>query len=299
MLKIKKGDIVDIVAPAGFCEPEVLFKAVTELNKWGLIARTKIDFTAFHPFHSDDDDIRFEDLKEALTNKESKIVWCLRGGYGSGRLLNSLAKMKKPKHKKLVIGYSDITALHTFLSQNWGWESVHGPTISTFSNKKFDKKCLAELKDILFGKTKTFKMELGPLNAAAEKAKTKITGKITGGNLAMLQTLIGTKFQLKAKGKIVIIEDVNEKGYQVDRMLYHLLSSNALQGAKAIVFGDFTGGAEANGESFVEFSIMRFAIDNKIPVFSTSEFGHGNINRPLVCGQNYSIEKGILKTTIS
>jgi muramoyltetrapeptide carboxypeptidase len=290
MIKIQKGDIVDIIAPAGFSGPERLVKAVAELSKWGLVARTNIDFSSFHPYHSDEDEVRFNDLKNALYS-DSKIIWCLRGGYGSARLLEKLSKLKKPKTSKILIGYSDITALHLFLNQKWGWTSIHGPMITSFSDAQFDKKCLSEIKNLLTSNKDQKEFKLIPLNPLAETLKTKISGDLIGGNLAIVQSLIGTKFQLKAKDNIVFLEDVNEKGYQIDRMLNHLLMSGDLAKAKAIVLGDFSGGDESGGENYVAFALTRFALVQKIPVYRSSEFGHGKTNRPLVCGKKYSILK--------
>lgn len=294
MIKLKKGDIVDIVAPAGFSEASQLIPAVNELKKWGLVVRCNIDFDAFHPFHSDDDNIRFHDLKNAINAKDSKVIWCLRGGYGSGRLLDQLSKIKKPAHKKIVIGYSDITALHAFFNQKWGWETIHGPTISTFSNSKFEKECFKELRSLLFKKTKQ-SFELEALNEIADQNKKLISGIATGGNLAMVQTLIGTKYQLKLKDKILFLEDVNERGYRIDRILNHLTMIDAFKGCKAIVFGDFSNGLESTGESYVDFALMRFALEVKIPVYRTNEFGHGHINRALIFNGKYSIKNAILE----
>ena len=294
MIKIQKGDVVDIIAPAGFTGPDRLVKAVADLAKWGLTARTHIDFTSFHPYHSDEDEVRFNDLKNALFS-DAKIIWCLRGGYGSARLLEKLSKIKKPKTPKILIGYSDITALHLFLNQKWGWETIHGPMITSFGDVRFEKKCLAEIKNLLLAGKEQKELKLTPLNPSAESLKTIISGKLIGGNLSVVQSLIGTKYELKAKDKIIFLEDVNEKGYQVDRMLNQLCMGRAFINAKAIVLGDFTGGAEPSGENFVPFALTRFALMQKIPVFRSNEFGHGNINRPLICGKKYSINKNRMK----
>jgi muramoyltetrapeptide carboxypeptidase len=294
MIRIQKGDIVDIIAPAGFSGPERLVRAVAELGKWGLISRTNIDFSSFHPYHSDEDDVRFNDLKNAI-NSDSKIIWCLRGGYGSARLLERLSKLKRPKTAKILIGYSDITALHLFLNQKWGWETIHGPMITSFSDTQFEKKCLAEIKNLLLATKEQKEFKLSPLNPFAERSQTKVSGELIGGNLAMVQSLIGTSFELKGKDKIIFLEDVNEKGYQVDRMLNHLCMSGALSKAKAIILGDFSGGEEASGENNVPFALTRFALSQKIPVYRSNEFGHGKINRPLVVGKKYSILKNKMK----
>jgi muramoyltetrapeptide carboxypeptidase len=294
MIKIKKGDMVDIIAPAGFSGPERLVKAVAELSKWGLLARTNIDFSSFHPYHSDEDEVRFNDLKNAIYS-DSKIIWCLRGGYGSARLLEKLSKLKKPKTTKILIGYSDITALHLFLNQKWGWQTIHGPMITSFSDAQFEKKCLTEIKNLLLTNKVQNEFKLTPLNHAAETTKSIIAGELLGGNLAMVQSLFGTRFELKAKDRIIFLEDVNEKGYQVDRMLNHLSMSGSLSKAKAIVLGDFSGGEESSGENNVPFALTRFALLQKIPVYRSSEFGHGKINRPLVIGKKYSILKNKMK----
>jgi muramoyltetrapeptide carboxypeptidase len=294
MIKIKKGDMVDIIAPAGFSGPERLVKAVAELSKWGLLSRTNIDFSSFHPYHSDEDEVRFNDLKNAIYS-DSKIIWCLRGGYGSARLLEKLSKLKKPKTAKILIGYSDITALHLFLNQKWGWQTIHGPMITSFSDAQFEKKCLTEIKNLLLTNKVQNEFKLTPLNYAAETTKSIIAGELLGGNLAMVQSLFGTRFELKAKDRIIFLEDVNEKGYQVDRMLNHLSMSGSLSKAKAIVLGDFSGGEESSGENNVPFALTRFALLQKIPVYRSSEFGHGKINRPLVIGKKYSILKNKMK----
>lgn len=298
MIKLKKGDVVDIVAPASFSDESILIQALSELNKWGLKVKTHINFEAFHPFHSDDDDVRMNDLIHALSKSDSKVIWCLRGGYGSARLLEQLSKIKKINKNKILIGYSDITALHSLLNQKYKMTSIHGPMISSFSSKEFDQRCMKELKDILFSSPKSYKFELEPLNDLADLSKGVIKGSLTGGNLSVVQSLIGTKFEIKSQNKILVLEDVNERGYKLDRMLSQLKMSSSLKGCKAIIFGDFTKGDEPSGENFVDFALMRFALDVKIPVYRTNEFGHGNINRALVFNHSYLIKNAILETKL-
>jgi len=280
-IKIKKGDLVDIIAPASYNSANDIIYAEKTLSSWGLKARTQIDFEAYHPFHSDEDDNRFLDLKRALYAEDSKIIWCIRGGYGSVRLLEKLSRLKKPKTQKIVIGYSDITSLHIFLNQKWGWSSIHGPMISSFGKANFDKKAFTELKKIFFEKSFEQKFKLKALNDEALKNKS-IEGVLCGGNLSVLQLSLGTNIELKTQGKILIIEDVGERGYKIDKMLNHLKNSKALKGCRAIIFGDFVNGLESSGESFVDFALTRFALEIKIPVYLNLEFGHGLKNRPLL-----------------
>jgi muramoyltetrapeptide carboxypeptidase len=298
MKKIKKGDVVDIVAPASFSPIEEFEQGCFELNKWGLKVQSEIQFDAFHPYHSDEDEYRAGDLIRAFSNKDSKIIWSIRGGYGSIRLLEQLKKCKKPKNDKIFIGYSDLTSVHQFLNQEWNLKTIHGPMISSFSNSKFDQKCLLELKQILFGKKSSLKYKLSALNDFANK-KTKIKGKLTGGNLSVIQTSLGTPYEMDFKNKIVLLEDVGERGYRLDRALAHLELSGKFKKAKAIILGDFVGGLESDGKSYVEFALTRFALKQKIPVYKSSEFGHGIKNRPLIFNHTHSITGMDLSTEIN
>ena len=280
MIKLKRGDIVDVIAPASFNQSKDLLNATDLLESWGLTVRTSIDFDAFHPFHSDDDESRFLDLKRAILAGDSKMIWSIRGGYGSQRLLSQLAKIKKPKYEKIIVGYSDITSLHLFFNQKWNWATIHGPMINSFNKKDFNPIAFKELKKILFDKKSSQKIKLEPLNDSA----TIFFGSaaLCGGNLSVLQCSMGTAFELVSKNKILIIEDVGERGYKVDKMLYHLQLTKALNGVKAIIFGDFVSGDEPTGENYIDFALRRFALSTKIPVFKCMDFGHGLINRPLI-----------------
>lgn len=287
--KVKEA-IVEIVAPASFSDPMDLIHAFEHLKKHHLKTRTFIDFEVFHPFHSDEDYARVEDFKRALLKTDSKLMWCLRGGYGSARLIPELLKMKKPKNEKLLIGYSDITSLHTFLNQKWKWKTLHAPTISSFSKKDLDQRSLTETLKIITKKEKVSVYDLIPLNDEAVKCA-KVSGVVGGGNLCTLTHTIGTPWSFNGKGKIILLEDVGERGYKIDRMLEHLKNADVFKGAKAVILGDFSDGKEKNGASFVEFSLMRFALGMKIPVYKSSEFGHGNENRPIMFNTSASIIK--------
>ncbi len=113
---LRENDIVDIVAPGYPTTLEELQGGVDFLNDWKLRPRVSSKILAPHFLHSNEDEIRFETLKTAILAEDSKVIWCLRGGYGANRLLPYLAKMKKPPQKKLLIGISDISSLHTFSS---------------------------------------------------------------------------------------------------------------------------------------------------------------------------------------
>ena len=279
---LKAGDLVEIIAPASSCKPEGLNGGLKFLESWGLTPKMPHKLFAPDVICSNTDENRFDHLREALYSEDSQAVWCVRGGYGSNRLIPQLAKLKKPKGPpKLFIGYSDITTLHTFLNEQWGWPTIHGPMIDRIGRGLVKPKEIKELRELFFGEKSaiTFK-GLKPLNAAAKKSGT-VKGSVTGGNLMTLTSTIGTKAPWETKGKIIFLEEIDERGYRIDRMLEQLAQTGHFAKARAIVLGEFVGGGEADGTSRVRAVLKRFAESLSIPVLSEVEAGHGDLQRPV------------------
>jgi len=229
------------------------------------------------PFHTHTDLKRFQHLKEALLDKSSDIIWALRGGYGSAKLIDRLVKMKKPKKEKIFIGFSDITALHLFFSQHWGWKTIHAHGLTGLLQPELEPQNFKAIANIIAQKTDVAIIKnLKPLNARAQKTK-KATGLLTGGNATLIQTGIGTCWQIHTEKKILFLEDVNEKAYKVDRLLNHLKQAQLFQKVKAIVFGKFS-----DTLTDTDVPLKRFASEINVPVFKTDQFGHGNLNCPLI-----------------
>lgn len=290
---LKPNDTVDIIAPASSSPFNRLDDGVSWLETTGLIPRVPHDIIQTDLFFAAPLEVQLKHLKEALYS-DSKAIWCLRGGYGSMRLIPHLLKLKAPKKPKLFIGFSDITALHLFFTQHWNWPVIHGRTISQMhpdfahtADRKF-------LMDVIFGKKteKTFK-KLIPLNALAKESG-EIQGQITGGNLRILQSSIGTSWELKAKNKILFIEDVGERGYSVDRMLEQMIQAKLIdKGLKAVVFGDFTEGLEKDGRDLTWDAIERFAKRVPYPVLKGLPAGHGHEeNYPIPFHTKCSLKTG-------
>lgn len=279
---VNKHDVVDIIAPASQSPLSRLEDGLKWVEKIGLTPRVPLDIIKTDAFFAAPLEIQLRHLKEALYS-DSKIIWCLRGGYGSMRLIPHLLKFKPPKKPKLLIGFSDITSLHLFFTQHWKWPTLHARTISQMHpdlTKTPDRKLL---QDIIFGKTtdKTFK-RLVPLNQAARK-ESLIKGTITGGNLRIIQSSLGTSWQIDPKGKILFIEDVAERGYSVDRMLEQMFQAKLIdKSLKAIVFGDFTEGLEKDGKDLTPVAMKLFAERVPYPVFSGLKAGHDAVtNYPI------------------
>ena len=160
---LKKNDIVDIVSPSTPCTFDEIQKIKNYVKKIGFTPRiflekeTAIKKSQSHEFASIAAETRFEQLKEAIENPHSKIIWCTRGGYGSAEILPFLMKMKKPKKPKIFIGFSDISSLNIFLIQQWGWKVVSAPMLVQLALEKVSKKSEKAILDLVFGKNKELK----------------------------------------------------------------------------------------------------------------------------------------------
>lgn len=280
MQSLNPGDTIDIIAPATGCNKQDVEAVKNLLTSWNLIPRIPADLFGEDLLCINSDEKRFAQLKDALFNSESKAVWCLKGGYGCVRLISELEKLTKPPQQKLLIGFSDITVLHLFLQQKWNWQTLHGPGARQVALETIDHNTIQEIKNIIFGNQKIIEFKLCSLNKAARQNIVTDT-MITGGTLSLIQTSLGTSWQIDAKNKILFLEDCNERGYKVDRMLQHLKQAGAFSNIHAVIFGDFIGGQEPEGFSLVEKVIQRFAHENNFPVLSCPDIGHGKVNRPL------------------
>lgn len=278
---LSSGDVVDVIAPASHAPADKLQSGLEWLSSIGLMPRVQENLIRPQDFFASDLETQLEQLKRAIYS-DSKLIWCLRGGYGSMRLIPHIKKWPKPKHRKMFLGFSDVTSLHLYFNQEWKWPTLHGRVLSQMStsHKTSDRE---ELKDFLMGNIQsplTYK-NLIPLNQLA-KEKSIIEGKIIGGNLRMLQSSLSTNIELHAKNKILFMEDVGERGYSIDRMLEQMIQAKIIdKGLKAIIFGDFTEGLEKDGKDLTDVAFRRIAERVPYPVFKGLKCGHGEVNRVL------------------
>ena len=279
---LEKNDVVDIIAPASHSPLDRMQDGIRWIEDAGLIPHVPKDIVKNDIFFAAPLEIQLKHLKDAIYS-DSKAIWCLRGGYGSMRLIPHLLKLKPPKNPKLFVGFSDITSLHLFFNQQWKWPTIHGRTVSQLSPELKNTADRKFLKEVIFGDQteKVFK-NLKALNESAKKDGS-IKGTITGGNLRILQSSLGTSWELEAKGKILFIEDVAERGYSIDRMLEQMIQAKIIhKGLKAVVFGDFTDGKERDGKDHTLLALKRFAAKVDYPVLRGLPAGHGKkINYPI------------------
>lgn len=278
---LKPGDLIEVIAPGSYSSAEVLEKGVQVLKSWGYEVRYAPDLLDPQIFLSNTDQKRFQSFKAAMTNTKSQAVWCLRGGYGSIRLLPQIEKMKIPKNKKILIGISDISSLHVVLNQKWKFPTLHAPLVDRLGMDKLTSEDLHELRELLQNPDYVARFDqLKPLNKVA-LVKRKIKGELTGGNLMVVTSTLGTPSQLKTKNKILFLEELCERAYRVDRCLQQMKQAGVFKNVKAVVFGDFIDCHEPNKDNHIQAILKDFFKDFKIPVFSGVEAGHGLRQRPL------------------
>jgi muramoyltetrapeptide carboxypeptidase len=293
--KLSLGDLIYVVAPASTSKPEILQSSVRVLEGRGFSVQAPKDIFVPHHFHANTDEERFRFLKEALYS-DAKVIWAMRGGYGTNRLMPRIAKLKKPKLPKLFVGISDVTSLHVFLNQKWGWPSLHASLLDRLGDGRLPESLVEETFAVLQGQKKQVNFtELQPLNKKAQTSKL-LRGELIGGNLMTLQSLIGTAVKPDCRGKILFLEEIDERGYRIDRMLSHLQQAGVLKGVKGILFGHFIGGKEPDrNESLVKSALKRFAEDQEnIPMWEGVESGHDLNIRPLPLGTIVTLKDQIL-----
>jgi muramoyltetrapeptide carboxypeptidase len=230
---IAPGSRVALVAPAGPLKlPVDLERAKDNVRTlgWEPIVGENADST--HAYFAGVDAERIADFNAALRDDSVAAIWCLRGGYGAMRLLEHLDYDALRRKPKAIIGYSDITALHCAIAVRCNMGSIHGPTArSKLTNFSRDSLASAVARQ---------GNPCGECNDATTLVAGRARGRLMGGNLALLCALHGTPYQPDYKGAILVLEDVNEAPYRIERMLLQLRLSGALQRCAGIAFGSFT-----------------------------------------------------------
>lgn len=233
---LQKGDTIGLVCPSGFMALEKVQTCVTTLEIWGYNVRIgqTVGSNSLTYFSGTDKE-RLEDFQTMMDDDDIQAILCARGGYGMGRIIDAIDFKKFKKNPKWIIGYSDITVLHSHLYSNYNLSSLHSPMAAAFNDGGDSNKYVLSLKNVLEG----IKIKYGCPGHAFNK-KGKATGELIGGNLALLAHIVGTKSDFKTKGRILFIEDVGEQLYNIDRMMYQLKRSRKLSNLAGLIFGGFT-----------------------------------------------------------
>lgn len=278
------GAIIDIIAPSGRFDAAVLAEIARFLQQHGFVARLPDNLLGKHDFLANTDSARLHQLQQALLAPDSELIWCVRGGHGTTRLMKELMRMPKPKKPKLMVGFSDITTLHVFVNQHWHWPSLHAPMARQVALGESDRQDIHTLLQLWRQGLSAYRLDgFVALNAHAQKSQ-RLIGISAGTCLSLLQTSLATPWQLDPVNKILFIEDVNEQPYRLDRLLTHLSNAGIWSKAQAIVLGDFGQSFSESQQQALQRVLMEFAMSQTIPVFQLAGFGHGPRNHPLPLG---------------
>jgi muramoyltetrapeptide carboxypeptidase len=287
---------IRILTPAGPVTPELLELGIGRLESWGF----QVELDEFVYARSDsrgylagEDAQRLGAVQAALDAPDIDAVVFSRGGYGSMRLLEQLDASGLRKHPKLIVGFSDITALQLWLATE-GISSLHGPVIKSFrlhEDDTFDS--LAALREAMTGcRADGFRIE--NLNTVAPG---RARGRVFGGNLSLMAAMIGTPYCPELNGSLLFLEDVGEEDYRLDRMLTSLRLSGKAHNPAGILLGDFTGcgGAYFDDEA-IEAFVGDLAAEFDCPVVSGLPVGHASRNIALPIGANATLDatEGVL-----
>lgn len=295
---LRSGDIVDIVAPSYGCSPDILERVVQLVKSWNLTPRVPSRIFDDDLLCASPDDVRFEQLRHALFDTESRCVWALRGGYGTNRIADRLIELKRPVVPKLFIGMSDATVVHAVLNARWEWPSLHGPNLKALACGEVSATHADILRDLILSRLDRVVVDaLTPLNDAARRV-TNLSARIHGGNLSLVQSLIGTRLHPDYDDWL-FLEDIGETPYRIDRMLNHLRQAGLLARARGIVFGTFIlPGEELGAPAKVEQVLRRFSSALDIPVFGGIPAGHGSEQLPLFLNAPSHLEYDGYKATL-
>ena len=281
---LQKGDTVAIVSTARKNIDDNLKPTINLLEGWGL--KVKMGNTIGLDYHqlAGTDDQRAADFQEQMDNPNIKAIWCVRGGYGTVKIIDKLDFTKFKQNPKWIIGFSDVTVLHSHLNRI-GIESIHGTMPVSIARATDEAK--NSLCSVLFGDKLHYTLECDALNHNGI-AK----GELVGGNLSILYSLLGSESAIDCEDKILFIEDLDEYLYHVDRMMMNLKRNGCLSSLKGIIVGAMTDMKDndipwgRNALEIIEDTVKGL----NIPIIYNFPAGHIRDNRALIFGRQVSVE---------
>jgi muramoyltetrapeptide carboxypeptidase len=221
---LKKGNTIGITCPAGFMAVEKAATCIKVLQQWGYeVMVGKTLGSSSSNYFSGNDEERLDELQAMLDDKHIHAILCGRGGYGVGRIIDQLDFRKFKKNPKWIIGFSDITVLHSHIYSNLKIATIHAPMAAAFNDEGYKNEFIGSLQKAITGKKANYKTTGHAFNKPGTAE-----GELIGGNLSLLAHLTGTASDIRTKNKILFIEDIGEYIYNIDRMLYQLKRSGKL-----------------------------------------------------------------------
>jgi muramoyltetrapeptide carboxypeptidase len=293
---INPGSKIRIVSPAGKVKEKLILPAVEWFKNEGYKVELGKHIFDEHFQFAGTEAQRLEDLQTALDDPDCSAIICSRGGYGTVRVIDQLDFTEFIKHPKWIVGYSDITILHSAIN-NLGFASIHGTMPPFFFDKNGKvSENMESLMDLLRGEFGGYKID-GPSKNIVGTG----SGELVGGNLSILCSLLGTKYEVETTDKILFIEEIDEYLYHIDRMIRQLKLAGKFDKLKGLVVGDFTG-IKDNDSTFgqtVEEIIIEATKEYNFPISFGFPAGHGEKNLALSFGQACKLNVSTKETTIN
>jgi muramoyltetrapeptide carboxypeptidase len=297
---LRLGDAIGVVAPAGPVDRERMERALARVQERGFRIKTYGDIYRSRGYLAGDDATRAAELMAAFADPETAAVWCARGGYGVVRILDRLDFDVIGRNPKVFVGFSDITLLHVAIQQRTGLITFHAPNLQDGFGKPDDMPAANEAalwRAVLAideqqagaspanrGYTFDFggvdNVDLRPICGGVA------TGRLIGGNLAVICGVVGTPFEVDAAGRILFLEDISERAYRIDRYLSQLKLAGKLSAVAGILLGTFSyeEGEKADEQSELHALFKEYLEPLGVPVLAGFPAGHERYNLALPMG---------------
>lgn len=282
--RLQKGDTIAILATARKNIDDNLKPALDLLHSWGLEAVIGSSIGLDDNQLAGTDAQRAADFQAQLDNPNIKAIWCVRGGYGTIRMIDLLDFTQFKENPKWIIGFSDVTVLHNHLN-TMGFKSIHG--IMPISVPKASPQAIESLRKSLFGEKIIYEIDPFTMNRFGTAS-----GELVGGNLSILYSVLGSPSAIDCTDKILFLEDLDEYLYHIDRMMMNLKRNGCLESIKGIIVGSMTKMKDNDipwGKNALEI-IEDVTKKYNIPVLYNFPAGHIQDNRALIMGSKVTID---------
>jgi muramoyltetrapeptide carboxypeptidase len=289
---LKPGDTIGITCPAGFMTLAELQPAIKVLQDWGFILRIGKTVGERDFIFGGRDSDRAADLQQMLDDASIQAIMCARGGYGCVRIIDQLDFRKFIEKPKWIIGFSDITVIHSQLNHNFHVASIHSKMCNSFpehpeQTEKGQWESILTIRSALTGKPIDYPVIYDSANRHGVGQ-----GLLTGGNLKTIETLAGSASDLRTDGMILFLEDVGEYLYSIDRMFYNLKRTGKLENLNGLLIGAFRVKPDDPGDEFGR-SVYNIVLEQvaayKYPVCFNFPVGHQKLNYALKCGVRHEL----------
>ncbi len=289
---LQPGDTIGICSPAGYITLEEIQSAISKIKEWGYGVKIGNSIGKRYFTFGGTDEERMSDLQQMMDDAQIKAILCARGGYGSVRIVDGLNFKKFRKNPKWIIGFSDITVLHSHLNRNYNIASIHSKMCNSFPDdwakaEPIQIETIESIHQCLQGKKMSYTADAN-LNNKPGMA----SGNLVGGNLKTIENLSGSDSDIITDGKILFVEDTGEYLYSIDRMFWNLKRSGKLCKLKGLIIGGFKAKKDDAGDEFgisLEDIVLEKIKEYHFPVCFDFPVGHQRNNFALKCGMQHQL----------